>query len=79
MIKVITQTTAERQEETENLFNQIRPLLDDGYSYTSALKKIGKLKVKNRVYQQAWFRDLKEHGKKMGYPYENYRGQGFKK
>ena len=36
MITVVTQTTAERNQETRELFNAIKPLLDDGYSYHSA-------------------------------------------
>ena len=78
MITVISQNTAERQEETRELFNNIRPYLDNGYNYTSALKKIGKISSKHRVYQTSWFRDLKEYGETQGYPYHKYMGRGFK-
>lgn len=74
-ITVISQTTAERREETRQLFEQIKPLLDDGYTYSSALIKIGRTKKKNRVYQQAWFRELKEYGEQLGYPYHKYKGK----
>ena len=79
MITVITQTTAERQEETRQLFEQIKPLLDEGYSYHSALKKIGKITSNCRFYQQAWYRDLTEYGGTVGYPYDKHKGKGFKK
>ena len=78
-ITVISQTTAERRQETIDLFNEIKPYLDDGYSYTSALIKIGRTQKKNRVYQQAWFRELKEYGESQGYPYSEYNGVGFKR
>lgn len=80
MIKVISQNTAERDEETRKLFESIRPYLDDGYSYTSALKKIGRItsKAKWYYYSQAWFRDLKEYGETQGYKYREYSGKGLK-
>ena len=79
MITVIEQTTAERNQETKELFGQIQPLLDDGYSYISALKKIGKLTHNGRVFQRGWFKDLIHYGGTQGYPYEVYQGSGFKK
>ena len=78
-ITVISQTTAERRAETKELFESIRPLLDDGYSYHSALKKIGRITGNCRFYQQAWYRDLTEYGGTQGYPYDDYKGVGFKK
>ena len=79
MITVISQTTEERNQETRLLFNQIRPYLDKGYNYTSALKRIGRLGTHHKVYQTAWFRDLKEYGATQGYPYKDYNGKGFRK
>jgi len=79
-ITVITQTTEERNEETKKLFEQIRPLLDNGYGYMGAVVEIGKVpdKYRNSYYGQAWFRDLKEYGEQQGYPYDDYRGKGLK-
>ena len=78
MITVISQTTSERNEETRQLFEQIKPLLDDGYGYMSALVQIGRVtksESKCGHYRHAWFRDLKEYGEKMGYPYSVYSGR----
>ena len=79
MITVVQQTTAERQEETRQLFEEIRPLLDEGYSYRSALQKIGRCGDGGGYYQQAWYRELCEYGTSQGYPYHKYKGKGFRK
>ena len=75
MIKVIEQSTAERNEETKQLFEQIKPLLDKGHTYMSACIEIGRvpLKSRHRYYTMAWFRELKEYGATQGYPYRMYR------
>lgn len=78
MITVISQDTAERKKETIELFDKIRPLLDDGYSYTTALRKIGRIRH-SRVFQRGWFRDLIDYGATQGYAYDDYKGRGFKK
>ena len=80
MIKVIETSTAERKQETIELFNEIKPYLDDGYSYTSALEKVGRItsKAKGYYYCQAWFKDLKEYGESQGYYYTDYSGKGLK-
>ena len=76
MITVISQTTAERNEETKALFEQIRPLLDDGYSYMTACVMVGKCKggLKNSYYNFGWFKDLKAYGESQGYPYKDHKG-----
>ena len=81
MITVIEQTTSERKQETKELFEQIRPLLDKGYGYNTALRKINKISSwsQGHYYQQAWFRDLREYGESQGYSYRKYSGKGRKK
>lgn len=71
MIRVITQTTQERREETIQLFNQIRPLLDKGYSFNKALTEVTDLSVTN--YRNGWFKDLIEYAKTQGYDYHEYK------
>ena len=75
-ITVISQTTAERNEETRQLFNSIRPYLDKGYSYRSALNQIGKIRnMSGGYYTQSWFRELIEYGETQGYPYHMHKGK----
>ena len=77
MITVIEQSTDERKQETQELFEQIRPLLDKGYSYMTACVMVGRCKdnLKNNYYTNGWFHDLKEFGKSQGYPYAKYSGK----
>lgn len=59
-IKVISQTTREREEETHQLFLQLKPLLDQGYTLSKAVKQ--ELNIKhNAFYNQTWYKDLKKH------------------
>ena len=77
MITVISQSTAERNEETRQLFESIRPYLDDGYGYMSALQKIGRVQKgrSSGYYRHSWFRDLREYGESQGYDYDTYSGR----
>ena len=65
MIKVITQTTNERKKETKELFEQIRPYLDNGVSFANAVKQVtGK---KSFPIHNGFFRELIEYGRTLGY------------
>ena len=76
MITVISQTTAERNEETRQLFESIRPYLDNGHTYRSALNEIGKIRnMSGGYYTQSWFRELLSYGESQGYPYHQYKGR----
>ena len=44
MITVISQTTAERNQETQELFQECKPLLDEGLTIGQAVKKVLGLK-----------------------------------
>ena len=80
-ITVISQSTAERKQETIDLFNQIKPYLDKGIGYMNACIQIGRCQknLRNHYYQCGWFRDLKEYGASQGYPYHKYSGKGVKR
>ena len=72
MITVIEQTTNERKEEIKNLFNTIKPLLDDGYNYKTALIKIGRINKNTHPARRGWFKELTDYGTEKGYKYEDY-------
>ena len=63
-IRVIEQTTAERVKEREDTWREMRKLMDKGYSFYEALKKVKGL---TRVPQYAWVRELKDCAKRDGY------------
>ena len=67
-IMIIERTDEDCLNETINLFLLIKPLLDDGESYSSAVKKVHKTASTNL----AWYRDLIKYGETQGYPYEKY-------
>lgn len=71
-IKVISQTTREREEETHQLFLQLKPLLDNGYTLSKAVKQ--ELNIKhNSFYNQTWYKDLKKECIRQGVnPNGNY-------
>ena len=75
MITVIEQTTAERDEETRQLFEAIRPFLDKGLIYSKAVSKVTGRKG-HMTYSNRWFRDLVDYGESQGYPYKKYSGKG---
>ena len=75
-ITVIEQTTEERNQETRTLFESIKPYLDEGYGYRSALNKSGRIRsMSGGYYSQAWFRELIAYGETQGYPYTEYKGR----
>lgn len=65
-ITVITQTTAERQAEMVQLYNDCIPYLLQGYTLRQAVGEVKGLKnlPNSRL---AWFRDLKQYAYEQGY------------
>lgn len=67
MIRVISQTTAERNQETRELFNEVKPLMDkEDLTLGQAVKRIKQIPNTN-FYNQAWFKELKNYAKTQGY------------
>jgi hypothetical protein len=71
-IRVIQQTTAERNQETQELFQQIRPYLDQGYGYYTAVRKATGRTPNN--YKNGWYRALIDYGETQGYHYYRQKG-----
>lgn len=74
-ITIVSQSTSERKMETVDLFNQIKPLLDEGMIYSKAIKIVKGLPTGFSLTNRAWFRDLVEYGESQGYPYKKYSGK----
>ena len=72
-IKVISQSTKEREQETIDLFNKAKPYLDDGCSYRSAIIKALGLNLNSRFNTMRWYRDFIEYADAHGYPKTEYR------
>ena len=73
-IKVVEQSTSEYYDELDLLFECIRPLLDEGYTYRNALKKVGRITKDTSLSRSTprWFRDLRVIGEVQGYRYKDY-------
>ncbi|MBQ6351114.1 MAG: hypothetical protein IJI42_09325 [Methanobrevibacter sp.] len=71
MITVITQSTSERLEETRQLFQQIKPFLDEGLSFNKAFLRAGLFSSKYKDHiswcNYGWSREVVEYAKKQGY------------
>ena len=59
-IKVITQTTQERMEETKKLYEQCKPYLKEGYTLGEAVQKVKNINHTG-FYKSGWFKELKEY------------------
>lgn len=68
---IIERTTEDCHNETVDLFNQIKPLLDNGESYSSACKIVlGKTSI---GAQLAWYKELIQYGESQGYHYTDHK------
>ena len=65
-LKVVEQTTKDRHQETVDLFNKIKPLLDAGMSWTNAVKQARGIRY-NAFANQRWYKDLREYAESQGY------------
>ena len=71
-IKVISQSTKEREQETIDLFNKAKPYLDEGFSYRSAIIKALGLNPNSGFSTMGWYRDFVEYADAHGYPKTEY-------
>lgn len=74
-ITIVSQSTKERNKETKELFNQIKPLLDKGMIYSKAIKIVKGLPEDYSLTRRAWYHDLLNYGESQGYPYKNHSGK----
>ena len=72
-IKVISQATKEREQETIDLFNKAKPYLDDGCSYRLALQKVLGKKQTCSFGNARWYKEFVEYADAHGYPKSEYR------
>lgn len=67
MITVIEQSTSEREQEIIEIFNEIKPLLDEGHSYLSALNAIDPSIARSRQSKE-----IINYGETQGYSRSNF-------
>ena len=67
MISIIEQSTQERKQEIIDIFNQIKPLLDNGHSYSSALRAVDPSLARSKLSKE-----VINYGETQGYSRNNY-------
>ena len=72
-IKVICQSTKEREQETIDLFNKAKPYLDDGFSYRLAIMKGLGLKPNSSFSNASWYKEFMDYADSHGYSKAEYR------
>ena len=71
MIKVIEQSTEDRNRETRELFQKVKPLVDEGWAFRQAVLHItGKQSIGTQ--KRGWYRDLCDYAKQQGYNPKDY-------
>ena len=65
-ITVISQTTAERREETKQLFEDCKPYLEQGMTLSKAVRIIKGINH-HTFTRQAWYKELQEYAETQGY------------
>lgn len=65
-ITIISQTTAERKDETKELFLQVKPYLEKGLSLGKSVKMV-KPDLSSNYFGQGWYRELRDYTDEQGY------------
>ena len=66
MIKVISQNTREREEETLELFNMVEPLLNKGYLLKEAVAEVKDINHYS-FQQRSWYKEVRDLAISKGY------------
>lgn len=70
MITIVEQSTSDRKQETQELFNKVKPFLDEGYCYRESLIQVGRITRNSHLNaRRGWFRSLIDYGAVFGYDY----------
>lgn len=67
MMTIIERTSKDLQDETIELFNECKPLIDEGYSMTHAIRTVKNLRPGNGFTDTAWYKRFKEYAATQGY------------
>lgn len=74
-IKVISQNTSERNKETRDNFEKIRPFLDEGNTYINSCILAG-LANGRSIGRMKWFKEIVSYGETQGYLHKDFKGSG---
>jgi|GEM_PF-3983309 len=74
-IKVVCQSTAEREQETRELFEACVPYLDKGIGLVNAIMIVKDIPYRH-FYNMAWYKEVKAYAESQGYETRKIGGQG---
>ena len=66
-IRVITQTTAERNQETQELFQQCKPYLDEGKGFYESCRIVRNIPSTSCFGNRSWYKRFKSYAISQGY------------
>ena len=70
-IRVIETSTAERNQQTKDLFEKVKILLEEGWPFNKAVLHVtGRQSIGTQT--RGWYRDLKEYSISQGYDPKDY-------
>lgn len=73
MIKVIEKSTAERKQETKELWETVKPRVLNGENLNSVICEVKNVRGLNR--NRGWYKDLREYMMSQGYDPYDYMGK----
>ena len=64
---VIERTTQDIENETRELFEECKPLLDEGYGFYEAIRTVKKLSPSSNIGHLAWYKRFRAYAESQGY------------
>ena len=66
-MRVIERTTSDLERETVELYQQCKPLLDDGVTLEKAVKQVRGIRQSSNIGNNAWYKQFRDYAIKQGY------------
>ena len=66
-MRVIERTTSDLEKETVELYQQCKPLLDDGVTLEKAVKTVKGIRLSSNIGNNAWYKQFRDYAIANGY------------
>lgn len=66
-MRVIERTEEDMQQETVDLFNEIKPLLDEGKGFYEAIRTVKNISTTSSFANRTWYKRVREYAISQGY------------
>jgi hypothetical protein len=66
-MRVIERTTSDLEQETIDLYNACKPLLDEGMPIEKAVKQVRGIRQSSNIGNNAWYRRFRDYAVEQGY------------